>query len=68
MQRFNMHNAKPVGSTLSTNNKLSSSQCLKLKMERAEMSKVSYASMIGSLMYVMICTRPDIGYAGQSCQ
>ncbi|CAL8999735.1 unnamed protein product [Prunus brigantina] len=27
------------------------------------MSKIPYASAIGSLMYAMVCTRPDIGYA-----
>ena len=27
------------------------------------MSKVSYASAIGNLMYVMVCTRPDIAHA-----
>ena len=27
------------------------------------MSKVPYASAIGSLMYVMVCTRPDIAHA-----
>ena len=27
------------------------------------MSKISYASAIGSIMYVMICTRPDVSYA-----
>ncbi|PKI39343.1 hypothetical protein CRG98_040209 [Punica granatum] len=27
------------------------------------MAQVSYASAIGSLMYVMLCTRPDIAYA-----
>ena len=28
-----------------------------------EMAKVPYASAIGSLMYAMLCTRPDIAYA-----
>ena len=26
------------------------------------MMKVPYASAVGSLMYAMVCTRPDIGY------
>ena len=27
------------------------------------MSRIPYASAIGSLMYAMLCTRPDIRYA-----
>ena len=27
------------------------------------MSKVPYASVVGSLMYVMVCSRPDISHA-----
>ena len=27
------------------------------------MSKISYASAIGYIMYVMLCTRPDVSYA-----
>ena len=27
------------------------------------MSRVPYASAVGSLMYAMVCTRPDIAHA-----
>ncbi|XP_038685738.1 uncharacterized protein LOC119985521 [Tripterygium wilfordii] len=35
----------------------------KTEEEKREMSKVPYASVVGSLMYAMLCTRPDICYA-----
>ena len=31
--------------------------------EETKMSKVPYASVVGSLMYVMVCTRLDIAHA-----
>ncbi|GKA82365.1 hypothetical protein Tco_0789113 [Tanacetum coccineum] len=31
--------------------------------EKMEMSRVPYASAVGSLMFAMICTRPDIAHA-----
>ena len=31
--------------------------------EKAEMAKVPYASAVGSLIYVMVATRPDIAFA-----
>uniref|UniRef100_A0A803QEG1 Uncharacterized protein n=1 Tax=Cannabis sativa TaxID=3483 RepID=A0A803QEG1_CANSA len=31
--------------------------------KKTEMSRVQYASAVSSLMYVMVCTRPDIAYA-----
>ena len=58
LQRFDMENAKAVGSTPLTNCKLSGSQSLKSKTEKAKMSKVPYSSTIKSLMYAMVCTRP----------
>jgi ATP-binding cassette subfamily B (MDR/TAP) protein 1 len=33
------------------------------KTERMEMSRVPYASVVESLMFAMICTRPDIAQA-----
>jgi len=31
--------------------------------EREYMTRVPYASAVGSLMYVMVCTRPDLSQA-----
>jgi phosphoribosyl-AMP cyclohydrolase len=43
--------------------KLSVDQCPKTHEEEEDMSRVPYASAIGSLMYAMVCTRPDIAHA-----
>ena len=63
LQRFSMADAKPVKSTFLENCKLSGTQSPETKEEKAEMMKVLYASLVESLMYAMVCTRSDIGYA-----
>ena len=63
LNRFNMNEAKPVGTPLGSHFKLSKEQSPKTKEERDHMSKVPYALAIGSLMYAMVCTRPDIAHA-----
>ena len=63
LQRLCMTDAKSVGSTLPANYKLPGKQSPKTKVEKTEMMKVPSASAIRSLMYAMVCTRPDIGYA-----
>ena len=62
LERFNMLEAKPVGSTLPTNCTWNPKQFLKSDKEKAEMRKVPYASTVGSLTYAMVCTRPDIAF------
>ena len=62
--RFNMKSAKLIGSTLPTNCKLNTNQCLKTKVEKAEMNKIPYALAITSLIYTMVCSRPVIVYIG----
>ena len=63
LSRFNMKNAKVVSTPLGVHFRLSKEQSPKTEEERAYMAKVPYASEIGSLMYVMVCTRPDIAQA-----
>eukprot|EP00253_Pinus_taeda_P028829 PITA_28829 len=43
--------------------KLSAEQCPKTQEEEEDMSRVPYASAVGSLMYAMVCTRLDIARA-----
>ena len=42
---------------------LSKSMCPKTQAEIDMMHKVPYASTIGSIMYAMLCTRPDVSHA-----
>ena len=42
---------------------LSKTQCPATTEEREKMSNIPYASAIGSIMYAMICTRPDVSNA-----
>ena len=42
---------------------LSKEQCPKTPQEEEDMKRIPYASAVGSLMYAMLCTRPDICYA-----
>ena len=58
-----MNEAKPVSTLLGSHFKLSKEQSPKIEEERDYMSKVPYVSVIGSLMYAMVCTRPDIAHA-----
>ena len=41
---------------------LSKNQCPKTFDERGRMSGIPYASAIGSIMYVRLCTRPDVSF------
>ena len=43
--------------------KLSSAQCPTTVEDREKMKDVPYASAIGSIMYAMLCTRPDVNLA-----
>ena len=54
---------KPVSTPLTPHFKLSSSSYLISQKERDYMASILYASVVGSLMYIMLCTRPDISQA-----
>ena len=60
---FNMQNEKPVSTPFSSHFKLSKEMFPKTQEEMEYMSEVPYASIVGSLMYAMVCIRLDISHA-----
>ncbi|GJR09098.1 putative RNA-directed DNA polymerase [Tanacetum coccineum] len=60
--RFNMDKAKVVVPSYS-NFKLTDKDCPSSKKNIEKMDRVPYASAVGSLMYAMVCTRPDLAHA-----
>jgi hypothetical protein len=63
LERFRMQNEKPVSTPLASHFKLTKEMCPKTQEEIEYMSRVPYSSAVGSLMYAMVCTRPDIAHA-----
>ncbi|GJX78316.1 transposable element [Tanacetum coccineum] len=53
---------KRVSTPLASQFKINAAMSPKDDAERAYMEKVPYANVVGSLMYAMICTRPDISH------
>ena len=58
-----MQNAKPVSTPLAIHFKLTKKMCPKTQEEIKYMFRVPYSSRVGSLMYAMVCTKPDIAHA-----
>ena len=63
LKRFYMEESKrgylPIGHGIQLSKKISP----KTPEERNRMSSIPYASAVGSIMYAMLCTRPDVAYA-----
>lgn len=60
LDHFGMAVAKAVCTPLTITIYFSKVNATQSKSEKKYMSCVSYTSVIGSLMYVMVCTRPDL--------
>jgi Reverse transcriptase (RNA-dependent DNA polymerase) len=62
LKRFNMQDSKKENLSMSHGINLGKKHCPSTNAELETMKKISYASVIGSIMYAMICTRPDVSY------
>jgi hypothetical protein len=63
LHHFNMLDAKKVRTPIAPHFKLSATQCLVTDEDTEYMSRVPYSSVVGSLIYAMVCSHPDLSYA-----
>ncbi|KAK8974997.1 hypothetical protein V6N11_014409 [Hibiscus sabdariffa] len=63
LKRFSMEESKRGFLPMRHGISLSKEMCPSIPQERERMIQIPYASAIGSIMYAMICTRPDLSYA-----
>ena len=59
---FNMDNVKPTPTLLLTTIRLSDRDSPSTEEERKLNGKIPYASVVGSIMYAMIATRPYLAH------
>jgi ATP-binding cassette subfamily B (MDR/TAP) protein 1 len=58
-----MHDAKFLSTPIASHFKLSALQCSTSKYDIEYISRVPYSSAVGSLMYAIVCSRPDLSHA-----
>jgi hypothetical protein len=63
LEKFNMADCKPVSTPMAPGQKLSKAMCATTDNEKAQMANVPYRSAVGSLIYMVTGTRPDIAVA-----
>ena len=63
LKRFRMDQAKKGFLLMLQGKTLSKTKCPAMTDEREKMRVIPYASAIGSIMYAMLCTRPDVSNA-----
>ncbi|GJX55292.1 putative RNA-directed DNA polymerase [Tanacetum coccineum] len=67
LKKFNMHNSKKGYLPMEVKHELSNEMCASTPEEVAYMKKVPYASAVGSILYAVRCTRPDVAFAQNLC-
>ena len=63
LKRFRMDQSKKGFLPMLQGMRLSSAQSPTTAKDKEEMSVIPYASAIGTIMYAMLCTRPDVNLA-----
>ena len=58
-----MKNCSPSVAPILKGDRFDLNQCLKNDFEQEHMKNIPYASVVGSLIYAQVCTRPGIAFS-----
>jgi hypothetical protein len=62
LKKFHIQDCKSIDTPMAKDKSLNLRMWPKTPDQKAQIKNVSYSSVIGSLIYAMICTRPDISF------
>jgi hypothetical protein len=62
LKKFNMHKGNPTPALIVKGVKFEKFQCLRNQYEINEMKSIPYASIVESIMYAQVCTRPNLAF------
>jgi hypothetical protein len=62
LKKFYMQDCKSIDTPIAKDKGLSLRMCPKTPDEKTQMKKIPYSSVVGSLMYALMCTRSDISF------
>ena len=60
LEKFKIDKRKPMDTPISKRKTFNLEMCPKTLKECSEIAQISYFNIVGSLIYIMMCTRPDI--------
>ena len=63
LERFRMKDCSLSVAPIVKGDRFNLNQCPKNDFEKEKMKNIPYASVVGSIMYVQVCTRSDIAFA-----
>lgn len=63
LEKFGMAQSKLVSTPLAQHFKLTLEHSPQTDLEKTEIESFPYASAVGSIMYAMVCCRPDLAYS-----
>ncbi|KAK4359028.1 hypothetical protein RND71_021257 [Anisodus tanguticus] len=58
-----MKNCSPIEAHIIKGDRFSLNQCPQNALEQEQMKDIPYASLVVSLIYAQVCTRPNIAFA-----